>query len=68
MNNIVRLDWRISANDSIFVTCRTVHDQRGSEITAGPAKWGWFNAHYLSTDRTVSLNYTKVVRSNLVFD
>jgi Carboxypeptidase regulatory-like domain/TonB-dependent Receptor Plug Domain len=69
MNNIVRVDWRPSAKDSIYVTYKDWYsDQRGSEITAGPAKWGWFNTHYLSTDRGVSLNYTRVIRSNLVFD
>jgi len=69
MNNIVRVDWRISDSDSIYVTYKDWYsDQRGSEITAGPAKWGWFNTHYLNTDRGVSANYTKLLRSNLVFD
>ena len=67
INNILRLDWRPSASDSLYMTFKDWwSDQRGSEITAGPAKWGWFNTHYLSTDRGGSLNYTKIIRSNLI--
>ena len=39
----------------------------GSEITAGPAAWGFFKAHYLNTDRGGSANYTKILRSNLIW-
>lgn len=67
MNNIVRVDWRPSDTDSFYFTFKDWYsDQRGSEITAGPARWGFFNTHYLNTDRGVSANYTKIVRSNLV--
>jgi hypothetical protein len=69
MNNIVRVDWRPGANDSFYFTFKDWYsDQRGSEITAGPARWGFFNTHYLNTDRGVSMNYTKIIRSNLVLD
>jgi hypothetical protein len=69
VNNIVRLDWRPSASDSLYFTYKDWwSDQRGSEVTAGPAKWGWFNTHYLNTDRGASLNYTKIIRSNLIND
>jgi hypothetical protein len=69
LNNIVRVDWRPNASDSFYFTFKDWYsDQRGSEITAGPAKWGFFNTHYLNTDRGVSANYTKIIRSNLVLD
>ena len=69
LNNIVRVDWRPTSNDSLYFTFKDWYsDQRGSEITAGPAKWGFFNTHYLNTDRGGSVNYTKVIRSNLVLD
>ena len=69
LNNIVRVDWRPSTSDSFYFTFKDWYsDQRGSEITAGPAKWGFFNTHYLNTDRGVSMNYTKVIRPNLVLD
>jgi len=69
MNNIVRVDWRPSIDDSFYFTFKDWYsDQRGSEITAGPAKWGFFNTHYLNTDRGFSANYTRIIRSNLVSD
>ena len=69
MNNVLRLDWRPGANDSFYFTFKDWYsDQRGSEITAGPAKWGFFNTHYLNTDRGISANYTRIFRSNLVLD
>jgi hypothetical protein len=69
MNNIVRVDWRPTSNDSLYFTFKDWYsDQRGSEITAGPNKWGFFNTHYLNTDRGGSANYAKIIRSNLVLD
>ena len=69
MNNVVRVDWRPTSNDSLYFTFKDWYsDQRGSEITAGPAKWGFFNTHYLSTDRGMSANYAKIIKSNLVLD
>ncbi len=67
LNNILRIDWRPSEKDSLYATVKDWYsDQRGSEITAGPAKWGWFNTHYLNTDRTYSLNHTRLFSSNLI--
>ncbi len=64
MNNVVRVDWRPTANDSLYFTFKDWYsDQRGSEITAGPNKWGFFNTHYLNTDRGVSANYAKIIRA-----
>ncbi len=69
LNNIVRVDWRPTSNDSLYFTFKDWYsDQRGSEITAGPNKWGFFNTHYLNTDRGGSVNYAKVIKSNLVLD
>ena len=69
LNNIVRVDWRPTTDDSFYFTFKDWYsDQRGSEITAGPAKWGFFNTHYLNTDRGVSANYTKIIKANLVLD
>ena len=69
MNNIVRVDWRPTSNDSFYFTFKDWYsDQRGSEITAGPARWGFFNTHYLNTDRGGSVNYTRILRPNLIVD
>ena len=69
MNNIVRVDWRPSGRNNFYFTFKDWYsDQRGSEITAGPNKWGFFNTHYLNTDRGISANYTRIIRPNLVLD
>lgn len=69
LNNIVRMDWRPTANDSFSFTFKDwVQDQRGARITAGPSNWQWFFAHYKNTDRGFTGNYTKVIRSNVVWD
>jgi hypothetical protein len=69
MNNVVRVDWRPSSHDSLYFTFKDWYsDQRGSEITAGPAKWGFFNTHYLNTDRGVSVNYAKIIRPTMVWE
>ena len=65
VNNILRLDWRPSQKDSLYLTVKDWwSDQKGSEVTAGPNKWGWFNTHYLNTDRTYSVSHTHVFSSN----
>jgi hypothetical protein len=69
MNNIVRVDWRPSSSDSFYFTFKDWYsDQRGSEITAGPNKWGFFNTHYLNTDRGISVNYAKIIRPTMVWE
>ena len=68
-NQILRFDWKPSASDSLYFTFKDWYsDQRGSEVTAGPNKWGWFNTHYLNTDRGGSANYTRIIRANIVND
>jgi hypothetical protein len=69
MNNVVRVDWKPTASDSIYFTFKDWYsDQRGSEITAGPNKWGFFNTHYLDTDRGGSVNYAKILSPTMVLE
>jgi hypothetical protein len=69
LNNVLRVDWKPSAHDSLYFTFKDWYsDQRGSEITAGPAKWGFFNTHYLNTDRGISANHAKILSSALVLE
>ena len=69
LNNVARIDWRPTSSDSFSFTFKDWwQDQRGARITAGPSNWQWFFAHYKNTDRGFSGNYTKVLRSNLVWD
>src|SRR5262245_3109927 len=67
LNNVARVDWRPSARDTLYFTFKDWYsDQRGSEVTAGPAKWNWFNTHYLNTDRGGSVNYDRILHPNIV--
>ena len=69
MNNVVRVDWKPTGRDSFYFTFKDWYsDQRGSEITAGPNKWGFFNTHYLNTDRGGSANYAKVISPTMVLE
>ena len=69
LNNVARIDWRPTPSDSFSFTFKDWwQDQRGARITAGPSNWQWFFAHYKNTDRGFTGNYTKVLRSNLVWD
>jgi hypothetical protein len=66
-SHLLRLDWKPSPSDSVFLMGRLFdYTQTGSEITAGPAKWGFFNANYISGDNSITVGYTKIFRSNLV--
>ena len=69
MNNVVRVDWKPTMHDTFYFTFKDWYsDQRGSEITAGPAKWGFFNTHYLNTDRGGSANYAKILSPTMVLE
>jgi hypothetical protein len=67
MNNLLRLDARPSGSNSFWGSYRQFSsDQRGSEITAGPAKWGYFNGTYVSGDSGVNGGWNHVSSSNKV--
>jgi hypothetical protein len=61
INNILRLDYRPNPQDSFNLSIKDWRsDQQGTEITAGPARWGLVDTHYLSTDRTLSVGHTRL--------
>jgi carboxypeptidase family protein/TonB-dependent receptor-like protein len=67
MNNLLRIDSRTSRNDTIWVTGRTfMSNQYGSEITAAPARWGFFNGAYLFGDNSVNGGWNRVFNASLV--
>jgi hypothetical protein len=66
-NHFARMDWKRSGDSSYFATVRTFNsDQRGSEITAGPAKWGWFDGTYVFSDSSITTGWTRVFGPNVV--
>ena len=66
-NHVGRVDWRRTANDSLYVTFNSfTSTQRGSEITAGPAKWGYFDGTYDFGNEFVAAGHHHIFGSNLV--
>ena len=56
---------RPSGNNTIWGSLRTWRSsQYGSEITAGPAKWGFFDGSYVSGDNSVNGGWNHVLGSN----
>ena len=67
INNVLRLDWKPNERDSFNLSLKDWRsDQRGTEITAGPSRWGLIDTHYLSTDRTLSLGHTRLFGGHLI--
>ena len=63
-NHVVRLDGRPSGHDTIWGSVTSWNSsQYGSEITAGPAKWGFFNGSYVSGDKAVKGGWNHVIGS-----
>ncbi len=64
-NNLIRVDARPSGRNAIWGAFRTFSSsQYGSEITAGPAKWGFFNGSYVSGDSSINGGWNHVMGSN----
>ena len=64
MNNLLRIDGRPSGSNSYWFSCRQFSsNQFGSEITAGPAKWGFFNGNYVSGDSGINGGWNHVFKS-----
>jgi len=67
MNNLLRIDGRPSGNNSYWFSYRQFSSkQYGSEITAGPAKWGFFDGSYVSGDSGINGGWNHVSSSNRV--
>jgi hypothetical protein len=67
MNNFLRVDGRPSGTNSYWLSYRQFSsNQFGSEITAGPAKWGYFNGNYVSGDSGINGGWNHVFRSTKV--
>jgi len=64
MNNLLRIDGRPSGSNSYWFSYRQFSsNQFGSEITAGPAKWGYFDGNYVSGDSGINGGWNHVFTS-----
>jgi hypothetical protein len=57
---------RPSSGSTIWATVRTFSSSHGSEITAGPAKWGFFDGSYVSGDSGITGGWNHVASSSRV--
>ncbi len=66
-NNLLRIDAKPSNVTSLWGTYRTFSsNQYGSEITAGPAKWGFFDGAYIFSDDSINGGHTRIFSSSVV--
>jgi hypothetical protein len=66
-NHLLRLDKRSTGGNSVWGVLRTFNsNQYGSEITAAPARWGFFNAAYLFSDSSVNGGWNRIFGPRLV--
>src|SRR4030095_7174920 len=64
-NNLVRVDSRPSPHNSLWGSVRTwSSSQYGSEITAGPAKWGFSDGSSVSGDSSVTGGWNHILGSS----
>jgi hypothetical protein len=69
LNNVLRTDWKQSANTTFFATLRTFGSkQTGSEITAGPPDWGFYAGTYEFGDNSISGGWNQVIGARVVND
>jgi hypothetical protein len=66
-NNLLRIDGRPSGSNTFWGTLQTFNsNQYGSEITAGPAKWGYFDGAYIFSDSSVKGGWNHIFGSSRV--
>ena len=67
INHVAKVDWRRTGNDSLAFSFNAFTSvQTGSEITAGPEKWGYFNGKYDFGNQFFTVAHRHVFGSNLV--
>src|SRR5262249_60419719 len=67
VNNVVRVDWRRTGNDNLAVSFNSfISVQKGSEITAGPEKFGFLAAKYDFGNNFVTVSHHHIFAATLV--
>jgi hypothetical protein len=67
LNNVLKMDWKPTSTSSFFSTLRLFSSkQTGSEITAGPPDWGFYNGTYEFGDNSISGGWNKVIGAAIV--
>jgi len=67
LNNVAKIDWRRTANDNFNVSFNSfISVQKGSEITAGPEKFGYLAARYDFGNNFVTVGHHHIFGATLV--
>ena len=67
LNNVTKVDWRRTANDNVSVAFNSfISVQKGSEITAGPEKFGYLAAKYDFGNNFVTVGHHHIFGASLV--
>jgi hypothetical protein len=65
--HLFRLDARQSGGSNFWGVLRTFNsNQYGSEITAGPPKWGFYDGSYIFSDNSINGGWNRIASQNLV--
>lgn len=65
--HVARFDYHPTSKDAFYGRVSTWYgDNQGYNVAAGGAAWGLVKLHYLYTDDSGLLNYTRVVNSSIV--
>ena len=69
LNNVIKIDWRRTANDNFGIAFNSfISVQKGSEITAGPEKFGFLAGKYDFGNNFVTLSHHHIFGSHLVHE
>jgi hypothetical protein len=67
LNHVATVDWRPTTNDHFRFSFNSFDSlQTGSEITAGPSRWGYFDGTYDFGNKFFTARHTRTITSNLV--
>ena len=66
-NHLLRLDWKPGEKDTIYISGR-VHNslQKGVDVPAAPAKWGFYEPVYDFGDGSINIGHTRIFSSSVI--
>ena len=69
LNNVVKMDWRRTGSDNLSIGFNSfISVQKGSEITAGPEKFGYLAAKYDFGNNAVTLGHHHIFGNSLIHE
>jgi hypothetical protein len=67
LNHVTTFDWRPTDNDNVRFSFNSFDSiQKGSEVTVGPSRWGYFDFTYDFGNKFITARHTRTFSSTLV--